>query len=117
MKNRWLSRVIAFVLAGAMTVCLASAAAPTVKVYAEETEGGSENTGKYVSDVFIAYGKTEIRRRSGLRRTAGSPSRVISTPARPPSGMTISWRRTMSPRSWASNGLTMRKQLSPIWQL
>ena len=73
MKNRWLSRVIAFVLAGAMTVCLASAAAPTVKVYAEETEGGSENTGKYVSDVFIAYGKTEDKAKEWLEANGWEP--------------------------------------------
>ena len=73
MKNRWLSKVIAFVLAGAMTVCLASAAAPTVKVYAEETEGGSENTGKYVSDVFIAYGKTEDKAKEWLEENGWEP--------------------------------------------
>ena len=47
-----------FILAGAMVVCLASAAVPPAGVHAEESEE-DDGTGKYVKDVYIAYGKSE----------------------------------------------------------
>ena len=57
-KPHWIKRTLTFVLAGAMVVCLASAAVPPTGVHAEESEEGS-GTGKYVQDVYIAYGKNE----------------------------------------------------------
>ena len=53
MKAGWTKKVIAAVLTGAMTVGLAAAGVPS-GAYAAEEKGG-----KYVSDVFIAYGKDE----------------------------------------------------------
>ena len=55
MKTNRIKRVLSFLLAGAMVISLSSAAGVPVKVYAEETKG----TGKYVGDVYIAYGKSE----------------------------------------------------------
>ena len=55
MKTTWIKKVLSVVLAGTMVICLAAAAGVPTAVYAEESEG----SGKYVSDVYIAYGKTE----------------------------------------------------------
>lgn len=52
MKLTRIRKTLSFVLACAMVVCLAATAGVPAKAYAEEK-------GKYVSDVFIAYGKTE----------------------------------------------------------
>ncbi len=54
MKSILMKKITAVVLAGSMVMCLLAAAAVPMVVCAEETEGG-----KYVRDVFIAYGKTE----------------------------------------------------------
>ena len=59
--------MLSLVLAGAMTVCLA-AAGTSVRTYAEETEGG-----KYVSDVFIAYGKSEDKAAKWLTENGWEP--------------------------------------------
>ena len=52
MKTNWIKKGLSFFLAGAMVAGLSAAAAPSISVNAEEA-------GKYVSDVFIAYGKDE----------------------------------------------------------
>ena len=57
MKPNWIKRALTFVLAGALVVCLAQVAVPPAGVHAEESEDAG--SGKYVSDVYIAYGKTE----------------------------------------------------------
>ncbi len=57
MKTNWIKKALSVVLAGAMVICLSAAAGVPTAVYAEESEDGSG--GKYVSDVFIAYGKSE----------------------------------------------------------
>ena len=49
----WIKKIMAVTLAAAMTIGLTAAAVPA-KAYADEAKG----SGKYVSDVFIAYGKT-----------------------------------------------------------
>ena len=69
MKNSWIKKVLALVLAGAMVVCLTTAAGKPAAVYAEETEGG----GKYVSDVFIAYGKSEDKAAKWLTEHGWEP--------------------------------------------
>ena len=73
MKITWIRRALSFILAGAMVVCLVSAAAPSVRVYAEETEEEGENTAKYVSDVFIAYGSTEKKATEWLKKNGWEP--------------------------------------------
>ena len=55
MKIRWIKKILSVVLAGAMVICLSMAAGVPVKAYADE----AEDDNKYVSDVFIAYGKSE----------------------------------------------------------
>ena len=55
MKTNWIKKALSVVLAGAMVICLSATAGAPTSVFAEESEGG----GKYVSDIFIAYGKTE----------------------------------------------------------
>ena len=52
MKANYLKRIITVILTCAMVFNFTAMAA-----HAEEAEG--ETAGKYVSDVFIAYGKTE----------------------------------------------------------
>ena len=54
MKMNWIKKPLSLVIAGAMVFCLVAAAGKPAALYAEEAEGG-----KYVSEVFIAYGKTE----------------------------------------------------------
>ena len=68
MKTSWIKRALTFVLAGAMVVCLASAAAPSAGVHAEEAERG-----KYVSDVYIAYGKDEDKAKNWLTKNGWEP--------------------------------------------
>ncbi len=68
MKTGWIRRAISVVLAGVMSVCLFSAASVPAAVYADETEGG-----KYVSDVFIAYGKTEDKASEWLKKNGWEP--------------------------------------------
>ncbi len=67
MKTRWITKMLSLVLAGAMTVCLTTAGT-SVRAYAEETEGG-----KYVSDVFIAYGKNEDKAAKWLTENGWEP--------------------------------------------
>ena len=68
MKTNWIKKTLSVVLAGAMVVCLAQAAVPSAGVYAEEAEGG-----KYVSDVFIAYGKNEDKAAAWLTENGWEP--------------------------------------------
>lgn len=66
MKLGWVKRMMALVLAGAMLFNMAA-----VSVFAEETEGDA--SGKYVSDVFIAYGKTEKEAKKWLTDNGWEP--------------------------------------------
>ena len=62
MKFQWLRKVLSVVVVCAMAACLCAAAAPVHPVYAageSEDEDAPEPKGKYVGNVFIAYGKTE----------------------------------------------------------
>ena len=68
MKTGWVRKAISLILAGAMTLCLTAAAGMPATVWAEE-EGG----GKYVSDVFIAYGKTEDKAKAWLTKNGWEP--------------------------------------------
>ena len=68
MKNKWIRKAVSLALAGAMTLCLTAAAGMPATVWAEE-EGG----GKYVSDVFIAYGKTEDKAKEWLTKNGWEP--------------------------------------------
>lgn len=52
-----------------MVVCLLAAAGVPVGAYAEESDG----EGKYVSDVFIAYGKTEEKAAKWLTDNGWEP--------------------------------------------
>ena len=67
MKTGWMKKLLAVALSGAMTVGLAAAAAPSA--FAAEEEAG----GKYVSDVFIAYGKTEDEAKAWLTNNGWEP--------------------------------------------
>ena len=69
MKINWIKKGLSVVLAGAMVICLAAAAGVPTAVYAEETEG----SGKYVSDVFIAYGKSEKKATEWLQKNGWEP--------------------------------------------
>ena len=69
MKINWIKKGLSVVLAGAMVICLTAAAGVPAAVYAEETEGG----GKYVSDVFIAYGKSEKKATEWLQKNGWEP--------------------------------------------
>lgn len=69
MKFNWIKKALSFVLAGAMVICMSAAAGVPATVCAEETEGG----GKYVSDVFIAYGKTEEEATKWLKDNGWEP--------------------------------------------
>ncbi len=68
MKNNWFRKAISVMLAGALTVCLAATAAVPTTAFAEEAEGG-----KYVSDVFIAYGKNEAEASEWLKKNGWEP--------------------------------------------
>ena len=68
MKTGWKDRTIACVLAVVMTVCMAAACVPAA-AYAEEAKSG----GKYVSDVFVAYGKTEDDAAKWLKKNGWEP--------------------------------------------
>ena len=68
MKTGWIKRAISVILSGIMSVCLFSAAGVPAAVYADETEGG-----KYVSDVFIAYGKSEEKAAKWLKDNGWEP--------------------------------------------
>ena len=48
MRKKWFGRLLSIIVAGAMVFNIAS-----VRAYADESAPG-----KYVKDVFIAYGKT-----------------------------------------------------------
>ena len=65
--NSRIKKAIAFSLVAVMVVCLSTTAA-TTKVYADETEGG-----KYVSDVYIAYAKTEEKAAKWLTDNGWEP--------------------------------------------
>ena len=67
MKTRWINKLLAFTLAGAMTVGLTAAGAPSTVFAAEE--GG----GKYVSEAFVAYGKTEKDAAKWLKENGWEP--------------------------------------------
>ena len=69
MKANWIKRALSIVLAGAMVICLLATAGVPAAVYAEESEG----CGKYVSDVFIAYGKTEKKAMEWLQKNGWEP--------------------------------------------
>ena len=69
MKTNWIKKALSVVLAGAMVICLSATAGVPMAVHAEETEGG----GKYVSDVFIAYGKTEKKATEWLQKNGWEP--------------------------------------------
>ena len=69
MKTNWIKKALSAVLAGAMVICLSATAGVPMAVHAEETEGG----GKYVSDVFIAYGKTEKKATEWLQKNGWEP--------------------------------------------
>ena len=68
MKNRWIRNALSWFLAGAMTLCLTAAAGMPATVWAEEKGGG-----KYVGDVFIAYGKTEEEAAQWLKDNGWEP--------------------------------------------
>ena len=68
MKNKWIRNALSWFLAGAMTLCLAAAAGMPATVWAEEKGGG-----KYVGDVFIAYGKTEEEAAKWLKDNGWEP--------------------------------------------
>ena len=55
MKTNWIKRALTFILAGAMVVCLASAAVPPAGVHAEESEE-DDGTGKNYK--FLCRGTT-----------------------------------------------------------
>ena len=57
MKTNWIKRALSVFLTGVLVICLSAAAGVPAGVFAEEPEDGS--SGKYVSDVYIAYGKSE----------------------------------------------------------
>ena len=65
MKSKWMSKIMSFVLAAAMLFNLAA-----VRAYADEP---AENPGKYVSEVFIAYGKTEGEAKAWLEKNGWEP--------------------------------------------
>ena len=107
MKNKWIRNALSWFLAGAMTLCLAAAAGMPATVWAEEKGGG-----KYVGDVFIAYGKTEEEAAKWLKDNGWEP-----TPERLHSLMTIKCRiRTWQP-SWVSNVPMRKSKRLPIWLL
>ena len=64
----WIKKIMAVTLAAAMTIGLTAAAVPA-KAYADEAKG----SGKYVSDVFIAYGKTEDEAKAWLTKNDWEP--------------------------------------------
>ena len=68
MKTNLIKKVLSVVLAGVMVICLSAAAGVQTAVYAEESEGG-----KYVSDVFIAYGSTEKKATEWLKKNGWEP--------------------------------------------
>ena len=68
MKTNWIKKTLSLVLAGAMVVCLATAADKPAEIYAEESKDG-----KYVSDVYIAYGKTEDEAKKWLEDNGWEP--------------------------------------------
>ena len=69
MQTNRIRRALSFVLAGAMVICLSAAAAVPAKVYADEAESG----GKYVSEVYIAYAKTEDKAKAWLEKNGWEP--------------------------------------------
>ena len=69
MKTNWIKKALSVVLAGAMVICLSATAGAPTSVFAEESEGG----GKYVSDIFIAYGKTEDKATKWLTDNGWEP--------------------------------------------
>ena len=68
MKINRIKRVLSLVLAGAMVICLLATSGVPAAVYAEDSEGG-----KYVSDVYIAYGKTEKKATEWLQKNGWEP--------------------------------------------
>ena len=66
MKSGWLYKILPVILAGVMSFNLAS-----VNAFAE-TENSTEG-GKYVSDVFIAYGKSEKKATEWLKNNGWEP--------------------------------------------
>ncbi len=63
-----MKKLMAAALTGAMVVCLSATAAVPATAFAEEAEGG-----KYVSEVFIAYGKTEAKASEWLKKNGWEP--------------------------------------------
>ena len=66
MKTKGMNRIISFLLAGAMIFNLSAMGA-----YADEAKDAG--SGKYVSDVFIAYGKTEDKAKAWLEKNGWEP--------------------------------------------
>ena len=66
MKTKRMNRIISFLLAGAMIFNLSAMGA-----YADEAKDAG--SGKYVSDVFIAYGKTEDKAKAWLEKNGWEP--------------------------------------------
>ena len=64
MKLKWMNKLIAIILAGSMLLNMG-----VTHAYAE----GGEPSGKYVSDVFIAYGKTEKKAAKWLTDNGWEP--------------------------------------------
>ena len=71
MRTNWIRKAFSVILAGALTVCLTAAAGTPGAVHAEESDGPGE--GKYVRDVFIAYGKTEKKAAEWLANNGWEP--------------------------------------------
>ena len=71
MKINRSRKALSFILAGALVLGLASAAGVPAKAYAAEEDGAGK--GKYVSDVFIAYGKDEKKAASWLTDNGWEP--------------------------------------------
>ena len=63
MRKKWFGRLLSIIVAGAMVFNIAS-----VRAYADESAPG-----KYVKDVFIAYGKTEKQATEWLTKNGWEP--------------------------------------------
>ncbi len=70
MKNRIMSRLISTVMAAIMTVTAIAGTALTAEA---STAGSTDAAGKYVSDVFIAYGEKEADAAQWLRDNGWEP--------------------------------------------
>ena len=71
MKFNWIKKALSLVLAGVMVICMSATAGVPASVYAEESEGAG--SGKYVKEVYIAYGKTEEEATKWLKDNGWEP--------------------------------------------